>query len=530
MDHPQPQNSDAAQWYYLREGDTCGPIAATHLRHLVVSGQLSAETLVWRDGMRDWLPANELGLTSVAAAPVPPPVAARGTNVASRGEQMPVSEARHGTRRSRGGASASRVATARRWAWIIAAAVTLLGVGIAVGWVMQSRKNQPMVVAGHGPVVRQHVPAVPDMTRDLASAASALVDRKSEPPRRGVETSVKAVDRAARLGPLVSPLRDPGRVSEGAAAARGTRGTASGMEGTRRGAATDASGFAPPPRMSGAGSSATDSSGRPPVLYQLVTLHRRPSYGMVMKAMSQDIQYTILSQLNLQPRLADGSFRVMQRVLGAHLDRSDEMSQRTYETSLAKLVGKQFVFTLNAKGEVLEFDGYESDSKVVTVTPPGGTGYQLVNVLDKDGWKELIQLSFLEPAKHIAPGQNWTRQMGHDWSPLGRWTGTTTFSQDTTKGPPLLYFNYKHDMTYTPAESAGSVLPFSSSGLTFRLLDASGTFVYDPTRQYVTHVDESFHVKGTVGIEGLGAMGKLEIEERQQTTIRLTTQNPWARE
>ena len=194
---------------------------------------------------------------------------------------------------------------------------------------------------------------------------------------------------------------------------------------------------------------------------------------------------------------------------------------------MKKLVGKKLVYTLNANGEVIGFDGYERELEAVPVEPTGGTGYQMVHVLDKDGWKELIQLSFLEPAKHIAPGQTWTRQMAHDWSPFGQWAGVTTFTQGTAKDPSALQFNYTHEMTFTPAAGADGVLPFRVSEATFRLISASGTFAYDPVAQHVTQVNETFHVKGSVGTELMGEMGKVEIEERQQLTLRLSSQNSW---
>ena len=67
----------AADWYYLEEGGSRGPVPASQLRQLVASGVLSPDTLVWREGMTDWLPASELGLTVRAVPPPPPPRSAQ---------------------------------------------------------------------------------------------------------------------------------------------------------------------------------------------------------------------------------------------------------------------------------------------------------------------------------------------------------------------------------------------------------------------------------------------------------------------
>ena len=85
-------------------------------------------------------------------------------------------------------------------------------------------------------------------------------------------------------------------------------------------------------------------------------------------------------------------------------------------------------------------------------------------------------------------------------------------------------------MTFTPSEGGDAGLPFKVSDAKFHLVSATGTFVYDPSKQHVTEVVESFHVKGSIATELLGSAGSLEFQERQQWTIRLTTQNPWSSE
>ena len=242
--------------------------------------------------------------------------------------------------------------------------------------------------------------------------------------------------------------------------------------------------------------------------------------------MTQDIRYAILSQLQLQPRQADATRIVTQKVLDTRLVRADELSHSTYQAALDKLKGQQFTYKLGERGDVIEFIGYDKRLGAVPVTRPGETGYMMTNVLDEDGWKELTHLSFLEPQEHLAPGQPWTREMAHDWAPLGSWSGVTTFTQDTTPGPDQ-HFRYTHDMTYTPSPKADDVLPFRVSGAEFRLVEAAGSFVYDPLARHVTQVQETFHVQGTVGADMLGEALSIEIEERQQVSIQLTVQNPW---
>src|SRR5437763_1366779 len=72
----------AAEWFLAREGQpTVGPITAPELKGLAVSGQVPANSLVWKAGMPRWVPATQVkGLlggsgefATVPPAPEPAP-------------------------------------------------------------------------------------------------------------------------------------------------------------------------------------------------------------------------------------------------------------------------------------------------------------------------------------------------------------------------------------------------------------------------------------------------------------------------
>jgi hypothetical protein len=70
--------SDVQQWYYSDGGRQNGPIDGGSLRQMLSSAQLPGKTLVWRDGLPGWQPAEtqeELrpALPRGAAPPPPPP-------------------------------------------------------------------------------------------------------------------------------------------------------------------------------------------------------------------------------------------------------------------------------------------------------------------------------------------------------------------------------------------------------------------------------------------------------------------------
>lgn len=48
----------AEQWYYTMDGHKAGPISASELKQMLHSGQLSADDLLWKEGMESWEPVH----------------------------------------------------------------------------------------------------------------------------------------------------------------------------------------------------------------------------------------------------------------------------------------------------------------------------------------------------------------------------------------------------------------------------------------------------------------------------------------
>jgi len=59
------------QWYYAIEGSSVGPVDQAEFDALVAAGTIRNDTLVWQEGMEDWLPFGRADQTG-AQASVPP--------------------------------------------------------------------------------------------------------------------------------------------------------------------------------------------------------------------------------------------------------------------------------------------------------------------------------------------------------------------------------------------------------------------------------------------------------------------------
>lgn len=69
-------------WYYAEKGAQKGPVNEQEFQSLVQSGAIRADTLVWREGMANWVAYGSLGATP-AAAPAPTAAAAAATATAT---------------------------------------------------------------------------------------------------------------------------------------------------------------------------------------------------------------------------------------------------------------------------------------------------------------------------------------------------------------------------------------------------------------------------------------------------------------
>jgi len=69
--------STPTDWFYYAEGCGVGPVDDAEIRGLLQSGAITADTLVWRDGLDDWTQAQDtellLGAEAPSSIPVTPP-------------------------------------------------------------------------------------------------------------------------------------------------------------------------------------------------------------------------------------------------------------------------------------------------------------------------------------------------------------------------------------------------------------------------------------------------------------------------
>jgi hypothetical protein len=65
------EERDLKHWFYYKDGRGFGPVEAADIRGLLQSGAITADTLVWREGLDDWTEVQSTELLAVAEATLP---------------------------------------------------------------------------------------------------------------------------------------------------------------------------------------------------------------------------------------------------------------------------------------------------------------------------------------------------------------------------------------------------------------------------------------------------------------------------
>ncbi|MCO6458726.1 MAG: hypothetical protein J5I93_25750, partial [Pirellulaceae bacterium] len=491
--------------------------------------------------------------------PAPPPVGHFGSAVGrgfagspASGQPMmvPTASASSGTaarQRTRPGAK-PRAGHKQMLILAGAAAALLLLTGAGVGYVLGRRPTSPARVVASLPrpahrqtVAADHSDLEGPIETTLPTGGSNRPER-SEPTRRP-NSSLSGDDHEVPLNsPPPVPSPPSTAVPPPATSAAGDRPPSPDDSNAPPPAATPPAGIPPTAAPSAAASPAVTQSSssesptpQPPaaaekrtVLYQEVEIQRRPTYSVQGVTIPQHVHYRILSRLEIEPPGADGQRTVIQYIEDARLEQADELSRATFTQSLERLKHQQYSFKLNSRGEVIDFQGFARNLAALPVQLPAAQGFQLTSVIDQDGWKELAELSCFQPVDLDSASQMVRRAMHHDWEPLGKWYGTTTFRGQGRAGP-LDRITYVHEMEYVPPQqqqNAPGPLPLRINTAQFKTNVASGTILYDPRLRRVTEVQEQFDVAGQVATELLGQAAMIELREQQVLAIRLTDRRP----
>jgi hypothetical protein len=255
------------------------------------------------------------------------------------------------------------------------------------------------------------------------------------------------------------------------------------------------------------------------VFVQDILVTHKPSFKILGSVVSTSLQYQVVSRFTVDHIAEDGSVNLTQKIDGARLLHADEVTRQTLGASVDKLVGVVHQVTLNAKLEVTRIDGAGAAPQFGNLQLGGGLGLHMASLIDRDGWKELINITFFQMDQPLKPNDRWVKPMTHAWGALGQWAGRTHFAY-VAKQDTFHKVSYAHEMAHQ-APQGGMLGGMKIGGANFKARQAEGVLAFDTARGRVVAAEERFRVFGVVNMNVLGQNITIEIEEDQHFALRI---------
>jgi hypothetical protein len=255
--------------------------------------------------------------------------------------------------------------------------------------------------------------------------------------------------------------------------------------------------------------------------YQELIVTRRPTFKVQGVLIESLLQYRIVSRFDVQMRRVDGSLVVQQKIESAKLLQADELTRTTLTGAVAQMPGTIYTLALNSNMDVTQF---QAGAEIKMQPIAGGQGLRMASLLDRDGWKELVQATFFQMDQPLKANARWAKPMVHSWGELGSWAGTINYFY---AGPQekLHKITYALQMKHR-APARGQLGGMTVNSANFQTQEAGGVLLFDAARGKVVAAEERFRVNGVVNARLLGQNTLLEISEDQHFLIRLHDKNP----
>ncbi|MSQ96106.1 MAG: hypothetical protein EXR98_16345 [Gemmataceae bacterium] len=252
---------------------------------------------------------------------------------------------------------------------------------------------------------------------------------------------------------------------------------------------------------------------------QELVVTQKPTFKVQGIAVASLLQYQIVSRFTVQKVNDDGSLVVVQKVEGARLLQADDLTRSTIGGAVGQLPGTTHTLHLSPQMDVTKLEGGAGGAKVGNFKVNGGAGMQMASLLDRDGWKELAQVTFFQMDQPLKVNDRWSKPMTHNWGGLGSWHGKINYAY-VGQQQNLHKVAYGLQLAYR-APNAGMIAGMKINGAQFQPQQAEGTILFDAAKGRVVAAEERFRVRGVINTNLLGQNTLLEIDEDQHFLIRI---------
>ncbi len=257
--------------------------------------------------------------------------------------------------------------------------------------------------------------------------------------------------------------------------------------------------------------------------YQEVIVTQKPAFSIQGLPVQLLLQYRVVSRFTVEKSNEDGTRVAKQKIETANLLQADDLTRGAVVPLIAKLPGTSFTVELSPKMEVTKFAG--EDQKPAVLALAGGQGMQMASLLDRDGWKELAQMTFFQMDQPAKVKGRWSKPLTHNWGALGSWAGKVHYEYLGQQGD-IHKVAYALELKYKAPAADAVLAGMAISSANFQPQQAVGLLSFDAARGKVVVAEERFRVKGILNAKLLGQLTPIEMEDDQHFLIRIHEKKP----
>jgi len=266
-----------------------------------------------------------------------------------------------------------------------------------------------------------------------------------------------------------------------------------------------------------------------------------------MKVMNNDVtqkqSQTFYFSWTPQEQLADGKWKLEQKILGVKMDIDIGGSPIKYDSTapaaagnasnplgefFKALVGSSFTVTVDPKTyKITEIKGRDE-----FVNKLSNANKQMKPLLEKilsdDALREMAEPTFtVVPNEAVEKGKKWNKETTLDMGPIGKYKNEYTYTYEG-QDKNLDKIDVSTKLSYMPPEKTEGIggLPFRIKSAKLESKDSKGVVLFNREKGRVEKSDMSVKLDGTLDIEIGGQQTKVDLKQEQKTEISTSDTNP----
>jgi hypothetical protein len=235
------------------------------------------------------------------------------------------------------------------------------------------------------------------------------------------------------------------------------------------------------------------------------------------------------------------TWEVEQKIVGVKMDIEIGGNKITYDSTkdtgqnnplgefFKQLVDSDFTLTLNDKMEVVDIKGRDKFVEKLAKANPQMEPL-LKEILTTESLKQMADPAFgALPSKSVKKGDTWTKESTLNMGPIGKYKTTYTYTYEgaDSQKKDLDRIKVVTKMDYIAPDAKGQPqLPFKITKATLNSTKASGYILFDPKAGRVVSSEMDLNLEGTLSIEIGGMETKVDLKQKQRTTVQTMDKNP----